>query len=243
MCTVSWLYEAGGYQLFCNRDERHTRRPALPLRRHERAGVKFIAPLDGDHGGSWIAVNEFGLSLCLLNRYQDNSPQSAGPSVSRGLLLLDAITSCSQTEAARRLAAITLAQFQPFTLTAIEPDRPTLLIDWTGRELSIEPAGDARMPLTSSSYETASVIAARRRQFAELTASGVRAELLRAFHRSHEPERGPYSVCMHRQDAQTVSFSRIIVTGEAIKFAYQPGPPCAGSEENKWAIRTLLKRS
>ena len=34
-------------------------------------GVSFVAPIDGDHGGSWIGVNQFGLTLCLLNRYDD----------------------------------------------------------------------------------------------------------------------------------------------------------------------------
>jgi hypothetical protein len=244
VCTVSWLHEAAGYQLFCNRDERHTRRPALPPRRRERAGVKFIAPADGDHGGSWIAVNEFGLSLCLLNRYQDDPPQPAGTFVSRGLLLLDVITSRSQAEAARRVSAAALARFRPFTLAALAPGRPALLFDWAGGELAVEPAGDARMPLTSSSYDTAGVSAARARQFAGLTAAGaLGAESLRGFHHSHEPERGHSSVCMHRPDAQTVSFSRVVVAGEAIEFEYQPGPPCAGPEAGGRAVRARLKRS
>ena len=28
MCTVSWMYDGRGYQVFCNRDERFTRLPA-----------------------------------------------------------------------------------------------------------------------------------------------------------------------------------------------------------------------
>lgn len=68
MCTVSWLHKAKGYVLLCNRDERHTRKPALGPRISERNGISFIAPVDGDHGGSWIGVNQFGLTLCLLNR-------------------------------------------------------------------------------------------------------------------------------------------------------------------------------
>ena len=67
MCTVTWIYEPGGYHLLCNRDEKKDRAPALAPRIHQRGWVRFIAPVDAQFGGSWIAVNEFGVSVCLLN--------------------------------------------------------------------------------------------------------------------------------------------------------------------------------
>ena len=86
MCTASWLIEADGYELFCNRDESKMRQPAAPPALRERLSVKFLAPADGDFGGSWISVNEFGLSLCLLNFYPAVT-QHASPT-SRGLLVV-----------------------------------------------------------------------------------------------------------------------------------------------------------
>ena len=68
MCTVSWLRQSNGYQLFCNRDEKRTRRPSSGPQLLVRDGVRFLAPIDADFGGTWIAVNEFGLSLVLVNR-------------------------------------------------------------------------------------------------------------------------------------------------------------------------------
>ena len=56
MCTVSWIHQGPGYQLFCNRDEKHTRRPASKPQLLTRGGVRFLAPIDGDFGGTWIAV-------------------------------------------------------------------------------------------------------------------------------------------------------------------------------------------
>ena len=52
MCTVSWLHTPNGYQLLCNRDERHTRKPGLGPMIRNPAGVRVIAPVDGDLGGS-----------------------------------------------------------------------------------------------------------------------------------------------------------------------------------------------
>ena len=50
----------------------------------ERGGVRYIAPVDSDCGGTWIAANEFGVSVCLLNRGNGHGPLAAE---SRGLLV------------------------------------------------------------------------------------------------------------------------------------------------------------
>ena len=48
------------------------------------------------------------------------------------------------------------------------------------------------------------------------------------FHAGHHPERGPYSVCMHRPNAQTVSFSWIRVDRDGVRFRYTPDSLCRG---------------
>ena len=63
------MREPGTFRLFFNRDERRTRRPAIPPAVHRKGDTRFIAPRDGDFGGSWLGVNEHGVSLCLLNGY------------------------------------------------------------------------------------------------------------------------------------------------------------------------------
>ena len=58
-----------------------------------------------------------------------------------------------------------------------------------------------------------------------------RLERHRAYHRSHHPERGPYSPCMHRPDAKTVSYSEVTVSDEQVCFRYRPLSPCADGTE------------
>ena len=60
MCTLSWLTTEAGYSVFCNRDERKTRPVAVPPAILRTGGVAYIAPIDPEGGGSWIAVNEQG---------------------------------------------------------------------------------------------------------------------------------------------------------------------------------------
>src|SRR5271166_4952326 len=97
MCTLSWIRDEDGYQLFFNRDEKLSRKSAMPPRQATRDGVRFLAPVDGDFGGSWIATNEIGVSVCLLNGTNLTGSSGGRPrkARSRGLLLLDLISSSS----------------------------------------------------------------------------------------------------------------------------------------------------
>jgi uncharacterized protein with NRDE domain len=70
MCTVTWLMEADSYTVFFNRDELKTRSHALHPAIKEQNGVRYIAPVDLDGGGTWIGVNEFGLTCGLLNNHR-----------------------------------------------------------------------------------------------------------------------------------------------------------------------------
>jgi hypothetical protein len=242
MCTVTWLRERGGYTLLCNRDELLSRKPALVPEVKEHRGVRFIAPEDGDYGGAWIAVNQFALSVCLLNRYQDSS--AAGTNhTSRGLLLLDMAECSSAAEVLRRVCAVDLVRFQPFSLLVLEPDRDALVVDWTGSTCSIRHEGESAMPLSSSSYKTASVIEARRSCFERLTAgSQLDAAALLRFHASHSPGRSAYSPCMHREDARTVSFSWIKATRGTVEFCYHPDSSCTADPANLSVIEIRRKQ-
>lgn len=229
MCTVTWLRQADGYVLLCNRDESHTRKPAAGPRVGERRGVAFVAPRDGDHGGSWIGVNQFGLTLCLLNRYGDSNPEAEWTFTSRGLLLTDLLDSERSQELQRRVGNVDLGRFRPFTMAVLAVGEPALLIDWTGRECSVQPNAEISMLLTSSSLLGSKARELRERQFHKMMsqAGKVDAELLYRFHRSHAPAAGPYSVCMHREDAATVSLSAVTVTPQVVELSYQGDCPCS----------------
>jgi hypothetical protein len=240
MCTVSWAATADGYELFCNRDERRARKAAhAPTVRASR-GVRYLAPTDAEAGGTWIAANEYGLALCLLNRYSEGEAQAAGEFKSRGLLLPDLLSLRDPAEAVRAVARGGLTQFRPFTLLALAAGATPAVACWTGRSLLVSDDGDSLMPLTSSSFNGAEVVRARRELFRRMPGGFIHpsAELLTRFHHSHEPEPGPFSVCMHRPDASTVSFSRVKVSPASVEFYYRPGPPCAGAD----GVRVSLPR-
>jgi len=45
-------------------------------------------------------------------------------------------------------------------------------------------------------------------------------------HQSHDPVPGPFSICVHRKDAATVSYTEVRCGGEAISMSYRSGSPC-----------------
>ena len=225
MCTLSWLESPGGYELFMNRDELRQRLPAGPPEIHLGSRSAFLAPTDGDAGGSWIAVNEHGLGLALLNRY-DHAPRIDCERLrSRGLLVTDLATRCDEAAGVlRALSDLDLEFYRAFTLALFEPGDSPQAVAWNGRQLSApwRPV----QPLASSSYDPDGIGEARRRCAEQLLGPKASREDLLAFHRSHAPERGPYSPCMHREDAATVSFTWVQVTSEEVAMAYADGPPC-----------------
>ena len=223
MCTVSWIYQDTGYHLFCNRDEKHTRRPASKPQLLTRGGMSFLAPIDGDFGGSWIAVNEFGLSLALLNRGPGSPAQ-----LSRGLLVMNLIASPELADVTERFAATDLSDFAPFALLGLASGLPASLFTWDGREARILADADPHMPLVSSSVDPESCESRRRATLDRIRSKSpaLRPGALLAFHRSHSPVPSAYSVCMHRGDAQSVSFTWVTVDGAQANMYYAAGLPC-----------------
>jgi hypothetical protein len=195
VCTVSWVHQPEGYHLLCNRDEKRTRGAAFAPQVMERNGVRYIAPIDPDHGGTWLSANEFGLSVCLLNGTADVEPRDLRRS--RGLLLRELAWAPGADECALWLRHLDLTPFAPFSILILEPGRSGILAEWNGGELTVDPAGDSHMPLDA------------------------------------------YSTCMHREDAETVSFSWVVVSMQAVRFLYSPGAPC----QSKPSHQKILARA
>ena len=224
MCTASWAPGPDGYTFCFNRDERRTRAPAIAPAEREQDGVRFLAPLDGDFGGTWIAVTMHGLSFGLLNRYQNGSAEEPPDPLSRGLLIPAMVSSPDLLTVASRLEQVHTARFRPFTLIALAPGHAAMLAAWDGRQLRLQRHVTPGLLLTSSAVDEPEVAAARIQTFAAL--SEVTGASLETTHRSHLPEQGPRSVCMHRPEAQTRGYSRIVVTPSSVALHHTDGPPC-----------------
>jgi Transport and Golgi organisation 2 len=233
----------GGFEAFFNRDERRTRLPASAPVERIVGDTRFLAPQDGDFGGTWLAANEWGVVVALLNGAPGGPTDRAAEATSRGLLVYALAGSRSTADAIVRLDRTDLLPFRPFVLVLLDARRDRRIVTWGDGMRVCDPAADLAQPVVSSSFDSAEVARGRRARFHAVAAaaSSGRRELHLAYHRDHVPSAGPRSVCMHREDAETVSFSRIEVGPDAVRFLYWPVSPCRASGEP--AAATLDRRA
>lgn len=226
---MSWtpLREERGYALAMNRDERRTRARGTPPTAEDLDGVPALLPRDPEAGGTWIAVNALGLSVALLNRYEDTPHDDGGTYTSRGLLVRRLASAPDPATVRTRIEALRLDDFRPFTLVTVGRDSTPHLFEWNGRELDCGEVMEPGLVRASSGSDQARAEQVRGDLLRDaLTSNGrLTPELLEALHRSHRPESGPLSICMHRKEAQTVSLSLVTVSLNAIRLRYVDGPP------------------
>lgn len=230
MCTATWLFNENGYDLFFNRDELNTRKIAFSPTLKSVNSLSYLSPTDADEGGTWIAVNQFGLSLFLLNFYHaDFKIKDNFKFKSRGLIIPNLINENNPDSVFSRLNDFNLTNYRPFILAVISPDHSVSTFSWNGTERII--SGNVDLPLCSSSFKSLDVINSRTQRIqSEINSTkNLTADYFIDLHKSHFPDKSAFSICMHRDDAQTVSLSHIRVTENKISFSYLPGNPCNGN--------------
>lgn len=247
MCTVSIIpLGRRGYRLACNRDESRRRRTAVAPRQ-VTVPVRFggtirqgraIHPMDPDSGGTWIAVNDRGLTLVVLNRNDAPACEHCGGAgdfaspLSRGTIIPALLAAGSAKQAARRALALDHEAMAPFRLVVIDR-RAVIEVTSDGQVLTRRDLGAPRKPVmfTSSGLGDARVEGPRRTLFARLMRLGpADASAQDAFHRHRWPRRPHLSVRMARTEARTVSLTTVTVTtGEAVMSYHRHGPLGAAS--------------
>ncbi|MFT7679174.1 MAG: hypothetical protein ACI8QC_003174 [Planctomycetota bacterium] len=235
MCTVSWQHRApaesstvpAGYDLFFNRDESRVRGPERPPEQISEQGVQYLAPADSDAGGTWVSVNEFGLSVGLLNGYTASKGAIRESYISRGQLVRELSGLRSPAEVMTNMTSERLADYRPLVLFAIGPDGDAKLLRWDGLCLVLIDQAEAQLPLSSSGYDQQ---AARERRAQLLRAARARhpqdpAAALLDFHTGAGVPPDATSACMSREDAETRSLVHIAVSTQEVNLAYAGGRP------------------
>jgi len=223
MCTVSFLPTRIGFRLAMNRDEKRSRPRGLPPEVFRIGVHRAIYPHEPG-GGTWLAVNDAGLCLALINWHRvKRKPE--GEIESRGFIIPKLIGASDGGAVGRVLRKLALDRVRPFRLIAIDSSR-TVVTEWQWnlRTLKARRSSWRMQHWFSSGYDEPE--AERQRENVCFGSSLAKSSSLKKLHSSHLPKRGPFSICMHRSDAVTVSYSEVVVGAKRVTFRYQPGPPC-----------------
>lgn len=228
MCTLTWVHEPDGYRLWFNRDELLIRGPELPPAVAETSLGRYVAPADSDQGGTWIATNERGVTVALLNGYRESRGPVRERWTSRGHLVRELAHLGTRQQFWRALSPARLAEFRPLVLAFVSPEPPAVIARWDGLDLVLAHDGDRELPVVSSSFKQDEVQRARRALYATLVTDcgGRSVARLEAFQR-HVGPHGPdaYSPSMRRADAATRSQCRVAVDAREVRFEHVPGAP------------------
>jgi hypothetical protein len=222
---MTWFTTEDGYELFFNRDERLSRSRAESPAQQSSAGIHYISPTDADAGGTWIAVNEYGVTVCLLNHYQFEQIATYKDWVSRGEVVRAFSTTIELSAAIEQFENLVLEDYRAFRMFLIDKLGNNILCVWDGHTGRIE--RNVTTPKSSSSVDAKHVKQTRNDFFTELNLlQSKNTQDYLNFHASHLPNCSQESVCMHRNDAKTVSLSHVKVSAESASFAYADGSPC-----------------
>src|SRR5580765_2487361 len=209
-----------------NRDERLTRELALAPVPITTASLPAVYPRESG-GGTWIGSNAAGITFALLN--QNPGPQASVKECSRGEIIPALMESPHFSEAMRRFQQTDLRRLLPFVLVGIFPAEQIISqCQWDGNELKFLRIGwDVRHWFSSGvSDEMARKVRGSTCYESWRRRDAGSAEWLRGLHASHAPVRGSFSICVHRPDAATVSYTEVAYGGGELTMRYHAGHPC-----------------
>jgi hypothetical protein len=190
-------------------------------------------------GRASLPLSERGLAFALINWYE--KPQrDRRLAISRGVVIPRLLQADGIEAADALLKQMPLARINPFRLIAISLSDATIREwRWDGEALKLLRPDWRRHHWFSSGLDEALANRKRKKvvQAKSRAASAETPDWLRRLHRSHAPARGAYSICMHRDVAETVSYTEIAATSRLAKMTYAPGAPCTPMPKR----RTRLK--
>jgi hypothetical protein len=237
MCTLTVVPLPGGrVRLAFNRDEKRTRPVGLPPARRKFGFREAVLPTDPLSGGTWLAVNDAGLVLAVLNANPPDLVRESNPRRSRGDLI-PALLECATPAAALGLLEreVCYSDFAPFRLVVIGSGVGAD-VRWDGRQPMVmnRLVGSTPLLFTSSGLGDHLVEGVRRELFDDLFAGPTEGwpSAQDEFHRHRWPGREHLSVNMERTDARTVSHAVIELDESGAAFVYHPDAPHRHAERH-----------
>ena len=227
MCTVTFSPRKTGFALAMNRDELLARPAGLPPTRKILNGRAIIYPSEPG-GGTWISVNQSGVCFALINWYAV-ATHVQGETVSRGKIITTIGAAALPYVADELLEKYPLRKTNPFRLIGVfSATHEIIEWRWNLKKLIRKKRRWQMRQWISSGFDEPIAQRMRGKTFrqAQQQNSAGSLDWLRRLHRSHLPAAGPFSTCMHRADAATVSYTEVTVARSQAAMRCLPCSPC-----------------
>ncbi len=220
MCTVSFVASHGKTIITSNRDEQVARPGAIPPQSYTISHKNIYFPKDPKAGGTWYAVTEDGTVLVLLNGAAEKHQLKPSYRKSRGLIVLDIISTDSPLMTWKN---IDLDGIEPFTLVLFE-DKKLYQLRWdeTQKE-SLELDATQNHIWSSSTLYAPEIRKERAAWFATFldTKPAVNAEEMLHFHRYTETGNSEHGLVINRNDfLKTLSITQTVIEDNKVVLSH-----------------------
>ena len=219
MCTVSFVATNDRIIITSNRDEA-VLRPALPPETYLINNKKITFPKDPKAGGTWYAVNVNGTVLVLLNGADEKHKHQPPYSRSRGLIVLEIISSASPI---LHWDAIDLDGVEPFTLVLYD-DSKLYQLRWNEIEKRRVDLDASQPHIWSSTTLYPKEIREKRAEwffrFMETKQAATETEMFN-FHRYTENSNVENGLIINRNDAlKTLTITQSVIEDKTLKMTH-----------------------
>ncbi|MBG6187997.1 NRDE family protein [Flavobacterium sp. CAN_S2] len=211
MCTVSFVKTNDKIIITSNRDEKTVRPSAIPPRSYTVNGKNLIFPKDPKAGGTWFVANADGVILVLLNGADEKHEVQLPYRKSRGLIVLDIISSLSPKDFWNE---IDLDNIEPFTLVLFQ-NNALFQLRWNGKEKETTSLDIHQNHIWSSStLYTSSIREKRANWFHDFMNQNpeISESKMHDFHRYTEEENDENGLVINRNDEmKTLSITQAVI--------------------------------
>ena len=220
MCTVSFVNANGKIIITSNRDEKTLRPNAIEPQNYLVNNKKIIFPKDKKAGGTWFAIDEHSTILVLLNGADEKHILKESYRKSRGLIVLELISSES---AIAEWKSIDLENIEPFTLVLFE-NQKLYQLQWNEIEKHTIELDTNQSHIWSSSTLYSKEIREKRANWFYTfldTKPEVNSDELFNFHRYTEEENTEHGLVINRNDSlKTLSITQAVVEKNKVSIHY-----------------------
>lgn len=219
MCTVSFVFSNGKAILTHNRDEKVARPSAIEPQKYIVNNKNIYFPKDQKAGGTWYAVAESGTVLVLLNGADEKHQLKPSYRKSRGLIVLDLISSNSPIE---EWNLIDLSEIEPFTIILFQ-DKKLYQLRWNEVEKSTLYLDVNQSHIWSSSTLYPKEIREQRVELFQnfIVSNVISAEKLFQFHRYTKEDDSENGLIINRNDElKTLSITQTVIQENKIVLSY-----------------------
>lgn len=220
MCTVSFVVANEQVIITSNRDESVVRPSAWEPEKYVVNNKNIIFPKDPKAGGTWFSTTESGTVAVLLNGAAEKHQVKSSYRRSRGLILLDIISSDSPIEEWER---INLTDIEPFTLVLYLNDE-LYQLRWNEIKKETVQLDSSTNYIWSSSTLYSSEIRSQRAQWFEnflKDQQEINSLKLFDFHQYTEGNNHDFGLIINRENAlKTLSITQVVIKQNEIEFSH-----------------------